>query len=58
MEKRLDFLNQDVVIYDGTLTEVLHKGKFIGINDFGHARLLQEEGKVLETMEGRMRRPT
>jgi len=46
-----------VVIYDETLTTVLHKGKFLGINDYGHARLLDEDGSIIETMEGRMRKP-
>ena len=53
---KLDFMGEEVNIFDETLTNVLHKGKFIGINSFGHARLLQADGTTIETMEGRMRR--
>ena len=40
IESRLEFMNEQVNIYDGTLTTVIHTGKFIGINKYGHAKLL------------------
>jgi len=56
IESRLEFLNEEVDIFDETLTNVLHSGKFIGINRFGHAKLQKEDGEKVEMMEGRMRR--
>lgn len=31
------YLNENVTIMDHTLTEILHEGLFIGVNEFGHA---------------------
>lgn len=40
IEAKLDLLGVKVNIYDATLTNVLHTGQFIGLNSFGHAKLL------------------
>jgi hypothetical protein len=37
IEHKLEFLNQEVNIFDNTLTKVLHSGTFTGIDDYGHA---------------------
>jgi len=42
IEKRLMFLDQEVNIYDETLTNVLHSGTFKGLNEFGHALIVNE----------------
>ena len=55
---KLDFMGEQVHIFDEALTNIIHTGKFIGINSYGHARLLQADGTTIETMEGRMRRAT
>lgn len=40
---------------DHTLSEVVNQGIFIGVNEFGHAQLKQEDGMVNDVFEGRMR---
>ena len=54
IEKRLEFFNQEVNIFDIKLETVLHSGTFIGINEYGHA-IIQKEGKQVVVSEGRMR---
>ena len=49
-------MNEDVKIWDETLEHVLVVGTFKGINKFGHARIMEPDGKIIEVMEGRMRR--
>jgi len=47
-----------VIIYDLTLTKVLHKGVFIGLNEYGNAILAETiDGKTEEitVCDGRMR---
>lgn len=40
---------------DKTLTNMLHEGIFIGVNEYGHARIKQADESVTEVNEGRMR---
>ena len=56
VQSRLEYLNEKVKIYDDALVEVLHTGTFEGINSFGHAKIRQIDGSLLEVMHGRMRR--
>ena len=52
------FLNEKVVIFDHTLTEVLHEGVFVGINEYGHAKLMKEGSLYpVDVSQGRMRKP-
>jgi hypothetical protein len=53
--ERLLMKNEEVKIYDQALKTVLKKGKFLGINHYGHARLLCEDGNEVEFTNGRMR---
>ena len=55
IQEKLEYIYQDVQIFDHSLTSVLHKGKFIGIIRFGHAKLHLSDGSVIDVMEGRMR---
>lgn len=51
------FLNEKVAIMDHTLTEVLHEGVFIGINEYGHAKLKKDGSLfIVEVSQGRMRK--
>ena len=54
INQRLEFLDQHVKIFDFTLKEVLHQGKFVGIDDYGHA-LLEADGITKSVADGRMR---
>lgn len=47
--------NEVVKIYDQALVNVLKTGKFLGINHYGHARLLCEDGNEVQLTNGRMR---
>ncbi len=38
------------------MTNVQVVGTFKGINKFGHARIMEHDGKIIEVMEGRMRK--
>ncbi len=40
---------------DKTLTKVLHEGIFMGVNEFGHARIKQLDESEVYVNEGRMR---
>lgn len=58
LEQRMMYINQQVIIYDLTLTKVLHKGLFIGLNEYGNAILAETiDGKTEEitVCDGRMR---
>jgi biotin-(acetyl-CoA carboxylase) ligase len=50
-----EHMGKQIAILDHTLTKTLYTGKFVGINDFGHARIERLDGEVIEVMEGRMR---
>jgi len=55
IEHKLEYLNQQVNIFDESLTKVLYSGTFIGLDEYGHA--LVKNGEKIETlMEGRMRK--
>lgn len=49
------YLNENVTIYDSTLTKIEHKGKFKKINEYGHA-IIESESKEISVLSGRMRR--
>lgn len=49
-----EYLNEQVAVYDHTLTSILLKGKFIGTNAWGHA-LIETDSGVETTTSGRMR---
>ena len=38
------------------MTNVQVVGTFKGINKFGHAKIMEHDGKIIEVMEGRMRK--
>ena len=47
-------MGEEVNIYDFKLENVLFSGKFIGINEYGHA-LLTKNGETIAVHDGRMR---
>jgi hypothetical protein len=40
---------------DTTLTKVLNEGIFMGVNEYGHARMKQKDESVVCVNAGRMR---
>ena len=54
-ENKVVMKNQEVKIYDWALKNVLHTGKFLGVNREGNAKLLTEEGKQMIIYDDRMR---
>ena len=44
INQRLEFKDQKVNIFDFKLEKIQNSGTFVGINEFGHALLKQENG--------------
>lgn len=58
IEQKLEYVGEQINIYDLQLQNVLHTGVFKGIDNFGHVMLEVEGGKTISVMDGKMRKAT
>merc|ERR1712227_792729 len=55
MTDMLRFKGDRVVIWNETLTEIIDRGVFVGLDEWGFALLRKDSGNIEQVMEGRMR---